>query len=192
MTYAFYSSISQFQYGSVYCRLRLVDVKNALIPEFRGFYLIRSRLRGSESINAVVVLPPPPYPFTLLTPLLAGLLLLANCMLSQAYSMVWAAKLMHRNLLQGVLRAPQAFFESNPIGRLINRFSKDMDAIDSQLPHQIDIWMRTFWYTLNVLLICSALTPMFLIVVAPLMVFYWWVQVNSQQVCFVHVCPCCG
>ncbi|XP_061612365.1 ATP-binding cassette sub-family C member 3 isoform X4 [Phyllopteryx taeniolatus] len=105
-----------------------------------------------------------------------GVLLLATCLLSQTYSMVRAAKLMHRNLLQRVLRAPQAFFESSPVGRLINRFSKDMDAIDSQIPHQIDIWMHTFWYTLNVVLVCSALTPMFLLVVAPLMVFYWWVQ----------------
>uniref|UniRef100_A0A3Q4HJW0 ABC-type glutathione-S-conjugate transporter n=1 Tax=Neolamprologus brichardi TaxID=32507 RepID=A0A3Q4HJW0_NEOBR len=105
-----------------------------------------------------------------------GALLLINCLLCRAYSMLQAAKLTHRNLLQGVLRAPQGFFESTPTGRLLNRFSKDVDAIDSQIPDNIDIWMRTFWYTLNVLLICCALTPMFLIVIAPLMVFYWWVQ----------------
>uniref|UniRef100_A0A4W6BM20 ATP-binding cassette, sub-family C (CFTR/MRP), member 3 n=1 Tax=Lates calcarifer TaxID=8187 RepID=A0A4W6BM20_LATCA len=105
-----------------------------------------------------------------------GLLLLVNCLLCRAYSMLRAAKFTHCNLLQGVLRAPQAFFESTPSGRLLNRFSKDVDAIDSHIPDNIDIWMRTFWYTLNVLLICSALTPMFLIVIAPLMVFYWWVQ----------------
>ncbi|XP_070707850.1 ATP-binding cassette sub-family C member 3 isoform X1 [Pempheris klunzingeri] len=105
-----------------------------------------------------------------------GVLLLVNCLLCRAYSMLRAAKLTHRNMLQGVLRAPQAFFESTPTGRLLNRFSKDVDAIDSHIPENIDIWMRTFWYTLNVLLICSALTPMFLIVIAPLMVFYWWVQ----------------
>ncbi|XP_044034326.1 ATP-binding cassette sub-family C member 3 isoform X1 [Siniperca chuatsi] len=105
-----------------------------------------------------------------------GGLLLVNCLLCRAYSMLRAAKLMHRNMLQGVLRAPQAFFESTPTGRLLNRFSKDVDAIDSHIPDNIDIWMRTFWYTLNVLLICSALTPMFLIVIVPLMVFYWWVQ----------------
>uniref|UniRef100_A0A8C3AF62 ATP-binding cassette, sub-family C (CFTR/MRP), member 3 n=1 Tax=Cyclopterus lumpus TaxID=8103 RepID=A0A8C3AF62_CYCLU len=84
--------------------------------------------------------------------------------------------LTHHNMLQGVLRAPQTFFESTPTGRILNRFSKDVDTIDSQIPDNIDIWMRTFWYTLNVLLICSALTPMFLIVIAPLMLFYWWVQ----------------
>ncbi|XP_041671461.1 ATP-binding cassette sub-family C member 3 isoform X1 [Cheilinus undulatus] len=105
-----------------------------------------------------------------------GVLLLVNCLLCRGYSMLLAAKLMHLNMLQGVLRAPQAFFESTPTGRLLNRFSKDVDAIDSHIPDNIDIWMRTFWYTLNVLLICSALTPMFLIVIAPLMVFYWWVQ----------------
>ncbi|XP_068440085.1 ATP-binding cassette sub-family C member 3 isoform X1 [Clinocottus analis] len=105
-----------------------------------------------------------------------GALLLANCLLCRAYSMLEAAKLTHQNMLQGVLRAPQAFFESTPTGRLLNRFSKDVDAIDSHIPDNIDIWMRTFWYTLNVLLICSALTPMFLIVVAPLLLFYWWVQ----------------
>ncbi|KAM9837504.1 ATP-binding cassette sub-family C member 3 isoform 1-T1 [Aulostomus maculatus] len=105
-----------------------------------------------------------------------GVLLLVNCLLCRAYSMLRAARLTHCNMLQGVLRAPQAFFESTPTGRLLNRFSKDVDAIDSHIPENIDIWMRTFWYTLNVLLICSALTPMFLIVVAPLMVFYWWVQ----------------
>ncbi|XP_047234005.1 ATP-binding cassette sub-family C member 3 isoform X2 [Girardinichthys multiradiatus] len=105
-----------------------------------------------------------------------GVLILVNCLLCRAYSMLRAAKLTHRNMLQGVLRAPQAFFESTPTGRLLNRFSKDVDAIDSHIPDNIDIWMRTFWYTLNVLLICSALTPMFLIVIAPLMVFYWCVQ----------------
>lgn len=94
--------------------------------------------------------------------------------------MLLAASLMHRNLLQRVLQAPQSFFESTPTGRLLNRFSKDVDAIDSYIPDNIDIWMRTFWYTLNVLLICSALTPMFLIVIAPLMLFFWWVQVNRK------------
>ncbi|KAM6951720.1 ATP-binding cassette sub-family C member 3 isoform 1-T1 [Aplochiton taeniatus] len=105
-----------------------------------------------------------------------GVLLLGNCLLCRAYSMLRAAKLTHLNMLQGVLRAPQAFFESTPTGRVLNRFSKDVDTIDTHIPDNIDIWMRTFWYTLNVLLVCSVLTPMFLLVIAPLMVFYWWVQ----------------
>ncbi|XP_036811565.1 canalicular multispecific organic anion transporter 2 isoform X3 [Oncorhynchus mykiss] len=105
-----------------------------------------------------------------------GVLLLANCLLSKAYSMLRAAELMHLHMLQRLLRAPQGFFESTPTGRVLNRFSKDVDIIDSHIPDNIDIWMRTFWYTVNVLIVCSALTPLFLLVVVPLMVFYWWVQ----------------
>ncbi|XDV45214.1 hypothetical protein PO909_013347, partial [Leuciscus waleckii] len=105
-----------------------------------------------------------------------GVLILANALLCRAYSTLKAARHTHLHMLQGILRAPQAFFEATPSGRVLNRFSKDVDTIDSLIPDNIDIWMRTFWYTVNVLLVCSVLTPMFLIVIVPLMLFYWWVQ----------------
>lgn len=111
------------------------------------------------------------------------MLLLGNCLLCRAYSMLRAAKLLHSVMLEGVLRAPQEFFECTPSGRLLNRFGKDVDTIDTSIPGHIDIWMRTFWYTVNVLLVCSALTPMFLVVIAPLSVLYWLVQVNRKLVC---------
>ncbi len=41
---------------------------------------------------------------------------------------------LHTSILFGVLRAPMAFFDTTPIGRIINRFAKDVDSIDSSLP----------------------------------------------------------
>ena len=41
---------------------------------------------------------------------------------------------LHEGMLAGVLFAPMSFFESNPIGRIINRFSKDQWAVDERLP----------------------------------------------------------
>lgn len=113
--------------------------------------------------------------------LCAGVLILANALLCRAYSTLKAARHTHLHMLQAILRAPQAFFQATPSGRVLNRFSKDVDTIDSLIPDNIDIWMRTFWYTVNVLLVCSVLTPMFLIVIVPLMLFYWWVQVNRNK-----------
>jgi ABC-type multidrug transport system fused ATPase/permease subunit len=42
-----------------------------------------------------------------------------------------------RNMTKQVLGAPLGFFESTPVGRLIQRFSKDLDQIDQQLPSSL-------------------------------------------------------
>jgi ABC-type multidrug transport system fused ATPase/permease subunit len=39
------------------------------------------------------------------------------------YSCVHAAKILHRQLLNNVLRAPMSFFDTTPTGRIVNRFA---------------------------------------------------------------------
>ena len=43
-------------------------------------------------------------------------------------------------MLNTVTRAPILFFDSNPLGRIINRFSKDTTVSDGTLPEQIYIF----------------------------------------------------
>ena len=38
---------------------------------------------------------------------------------------------MHLAMLIGILRAPASFFDSTPVGRLLGRFSKDIDEVDN-------------------------------------------------------------
>lgn len=45
-----------------------------------------------------------------------------------------AAQVTHNYLLKRILRAPMEFYDQTPIGRIINRFSKDVEAVDSDLP----------------------------------------------------------
>ncbi len=51
------------------------------------------------------------------------------------------------------------FSRPHPLGGSWTRFSKDVDTIDSVIPEILIIWMRTFWYTVNVLIVCSAPHP---------------------------------
>ena len=44
------------------------------------------------------------------------------------------AKQLHNSMLSGILKAPALFFDTNPAGRILNRFSKDMEYIDEMLP----------------------------------------------------------
>lgn len=41
---------------------------------------------------------------------------------------------LHAKMFGCLLQAPMKFFDKNPCGRILNRFSKDMGAIDEVLP----------------------------------------------------------
>lgn len=50
---------------------------------------------------------------------------------------------LHKRLLHGVLRAPvNTYFDVTPLGRILNRFSKDMDHVDQGLP---DTLLQVIW-----------------------------------------------
>ena len=44
---------------------------------------------------------------------------------------------LHKELLERILSSTMAFFDTTPVGRIINRFSKDMDEIDLMIPTHI-------------------------------------------------------
>ena len=41
---------------------------------------------------------------------------------------------LHNNMFAKILRAPMRFFETSPVGRVLNRFSKDLGTVDEMLP----------------------------------------------------------
>ena len=45
-----------------------------------------------------------------------------------------AAKTLHNCLLDNVLHAPLLFTDTNPLGRILSRFTKDNDVLDNTLP----------------------------------------------------------
>eukprot|EP00475_Leptophrys_vorax_P014260 TRINITY_DN20660_c0_g1_i1.p1 TRINITY_DN20660_c0_g1~~TRINITY_DN20660_c0_g1_i1.p1 ORF type:complete len:828 (-),score=189.95 TRINITY_DN20660_c0_g1_i1:24-2222(-) len=48
--------------------------------------------------------------------------------------MVKSARNLHDAMLKSVVGAPIRFFEANPLGRILNRFSRDQSAVDELLP----------------------------------------------------------
>lgn len=49
----------------------------------------------------------------------------------------YPAKVMHDHMLRAIVWAPVLFFDTTPAGRIIARFSKDIDVMDTSLPFQI-------------------------------------------------------
>ncbi|KAJ1566048.1 hypothetical protein HK405_011046, partial [Cladochytrium tenue] len=50
------------------------------------------------------------------------------------YGEVRAGRKVHHMMLKRMLWAPMRFFDSTPLGRIINRFSKDMASVDVEVP----------------------------------------------------------
>lgn len=54
------------------------------------------------------------------------------------------ARILHTQLMSNVIRMPMMFFDTTPLGRTINRFSKDVDVVDNVMPMVLRGFMLTF------------------------------------------------
>ena len=72
-----------------------------------------------------------------------------------------ASKLIFDSLLDRVLHARVRFFDSTPIGRIMNRFSKDIESIDQEIPPNIQSVFYSAIEVFATLLLISYITPAF-------------------------------
>ena len=56
-----------------------------------------------------------------------------------------ASRILHAFSLSNILKSPMAFFDVTPVGRVLNRFSKDVDIMDNRLPMIFKIWIARFF-----------------------------------------------
>ena len=90
---------------------------------------------------------------------------------------VAAAGKLHTSMLTTVMRGPMAFFDTTPVGRIVNRFSRDVETIDNILPGTFRMWINIAFSTLATLIVISYSTPIFLSVIVPIGIVYYLIQV---------------
>lgn len=92
-----------------------------------------------------------------------------------------SAKGLHEGMLRSVLRAPMFFFDTTPLGRLLNRFSKDVQVLDEVLPMSFYSFFRTSVAIIGVLGVIIYSTPIFILVLIPLIPVYIYLQRYSLR-----------
>nr|XP_045719631.1 ATP-binding cassette sub-family C member 2-like [Mirounga angustirostris] len=97
-----------------------------------------------------------------------------------------ASRTLHTQLLDNVLHLPLRFFETNPIGQIINRFTKDMFIIDIRFHYYLRTWLNCTLDVIGTVLVIGGALPLFILGVIPLVFLYFTIQryyvASSRQI----------
>ncbi|KAL1611029.1 ATP-binding cassette transporter yor1 [Nothophoma quercina] len=83
-----------------------------------------------------------------------------------------AGKKMLHMAITRVLRAPMSFFDTTPLGRITNRFSKDIDVMDNTLTDAIRMYFLTLAMIISVFILIIAYYYYYAIALGPLFLFF--------------------
>ncbi|NXJ75097.1 MRP1 protein, partial [Trogon melanurus] len=97
-----------------------------------------------------------------------------------------ASRALHHELLDNVLHLPLQHFETNPVGQIINRFTKDLFIVDVRFHYYLRTWLNCTLDVIGTILVITSASPLFIVVVIPLGYFYFTVQryyiASSRQI----------
>ena len=89
---------------------------------------------------------------------------------------VIAGRDLHDQALKAVLRSPTRFFDSTPIGRILNRFSRDVDSVERALPWSFENTVRSTFFAIGSVAVLVGILPAMGLVVAPVIGLFLRVQ----------------
>jgi ATP-binding cassette subfamily C (CFTR/MRP) protein 1 len=97
--------------------------------------------------------------------------------LANSYSLIIsslrAAKRLHDAMLHSILRAPMIFFHTNPTGRIINRFAKDLGDIDRYVANFMNTFLGQVWQLLSTFVLIGTVSTISLWAIMPLLILFY-------------------
>lgn len=92
-----------------------------------------------------------------------------------------AGQLLHDRMLKSILRATLRFFDSTPVGRIVQRFSRDVESVDIYLQWSFDATIHCMVEIALSLALIALVVPQVLIVMAPVLLVYYAIQRDYRR-----------
>ncbi len=83
-----------------------------------------------------------------------------------------SSRVMLANAMTRVLRAPMGFFDTTPLGRITNRFAKDVDIMDNNLTDSIRMYFFTLAMIISVFILIIVYFHYFAVALGPLFLLF--------------------
>ncbi|KAF0708162.1 hypothetical protein As57867_006416, partial [Aphanomyces stellatus] len=110
--------------------------------------------------------------FVYLTLALAGVVFMVIHTISTFGYGLRGSKVLFTKMFHRLLRAPMCFFDTNPIGRILNRFASDVMACDLQIPFAIGSLLYSVSNVMVTLCTALFLSKWLTLLIVPLLVLY--------------------
>ena len=89
---------------------------------------------------------------------------------------ITAATGLHNSMFKAIIASPVCFFDSNPSGRILNRFAKDLGQLDELLPWIFFDTIQNSLLCLGGIITVSVVNPWVLVVVGPLLALFIYMR----------------
>lgn len=89
--------------------------------------------------------------------------------------MMKASVRLFNTVVKRILHSPMIFFDTTPIGRILNRLGRDIEVIDNYLPHNFRYFLIVMSEIIVTIAVASTATPMLMIVIIPLAFVYLFI-----------------
>jgi ABC-type multidrug transport system fused ATPase/permease subunit len=92
-----------------------------------------------------------------------------------------AARRVFLSMLSRVLFAPMVYFETTPIGRVLNRFTYDMEVVDITLTEAMSVLMIACgWFVTAIVVMCTII-PWMALAIFPITLVYWLLLLHYRK-----------
>ncbi|CAM8996206.1 unnamed protein product [Rhodiola kirilowii] len=96
-------------------------------------------------------------------------------------SSLYAAKRLHDAMLKSILRAPMVFFHTNPLGRIINRFAKDLGDIDRTVAPFVNMFLAQVSQLISTFVLIGIVSTASLWAILPLLILFYSAYLYYQS-----------
>jgi ATP-binding cassette subfamily C (CFTR/MRP) protein 1 len=83
---------------------------------------------------------------------------------------------LHQSMLRSIFRSPSSFFDTTPIGRIVNRFSADVDKLDHIIIRTLEGWGGCIFFVLGTFVAICVVYPYFVFPLLAIIFIYYKVQ----------------
>ncbi|KIW76027.1 hypothetical protein Z517_10772 [Fonsecaea pedrosoi CBS 271.37] len=101
----------------------------------------------------------------------AGLVVIQTLLL-WIFCSIEASRKLHDRMAYAIFRSPMSFFDTTPVGRILNRFSSDIYRVDEVIARTFNMLFVNTGRALFTIGVIAASTPIFLVMVLPLGFIY--------------------